>query len=56
MTKPNNHYSVELNTRNPKILFALDFALEKHINQLRKSGEPYIEHCIEVYKILKNGG
>lgn len=56
MTKTNNHYSKELNTRNSKILFALDFALEKHTNQFRKSGEPYIEHCIEVYKILKKWG
>ena len=44
MFKPDNHYSPELNTKNPKILFVLDFALEKHINQLRKLGEPYIEH------------
>lgn len=28
------------------------FALEAHQNQLRKSGEPYFEHCFQVGKIL----
>ena len=31
---------------------AVEFAFEAHKNQLRKSGEPYITHCLEVAKIL----
>ena len=34
------------------ILKALDFSHKAHINQKRKSGEPYINHPIEVSKIL----
>lgn len=37
---------VELLTR------AFHFSQEAHRNQLRKSGAPYFEHCIEVAKIL----
>ncbi len=31
---------------------AFEFANEKHKNQLRKSGEPYINHCLSVTYIL----
>lgn len=31
---------------------AFEFALEKHQGQLRKSGEPYINHCLSVTYIL----
>ncbi len=54
--KPKNPYFNELGTKDEKILLALNFAAEKHSNQFRKSGEPYIEHCIAVYKILKSWG
>ncbi|HDZ13133.1 MAG TPA: hypothetical protein ENH53_13075, partial [Bacteroidetes bacterium] len=32
----------------PLVRRAFDFAFESHKHQLRKSGEPYIVHCIEV--------
>ncbi|MFZ2664565.1 MAG: HD domain-containing protein [Patescibacteria group bacterium] len=56
MTLKNNQHNEELNTKNNKIIYAFNYALEKHKNQFRKSGEPYIEHCIQVYKILKSWG
>ncbi len=31
---------------------AFDFAYDVHHNQVRKSGKPYFEHCIETAKIL----
>ena len=34
------------------ILRAFEFASKHHFNQFRKSGEPYINHCIEVAYIL----
>jgi GTP pyrophosphokinase len=34
------------------LLRAFDFSLEAHKEQLRKSGEPYFVHCLEVAKIL----
>ena len=34
------------------ILKALDFSKKAHLNQKRKSGEPYINHPIEVAKLL----
>ncbi len=34
------------------ILSAFDFASKMHYQQFRKSGEPYINHCIEVAYIL----
>ena len=34
------------------ILRALDFSKKAHLNQKRKSGEPYINHPIEVSKLL----
>lgn len=49
-------YLKELGSKNSIIISALYLALEKHTNQERKSGEPYIEHCIAVYKILKSWG
>ncbi len=35
---------------------AFNMALKGHLNQKRKSGEPYITHCIEVAQILKEMG
>ncbi len=35
---------------------AFSIAQKGHLNQKRKSGEPYITHCIEVAKILKELG
>lgn len=32
---------------------AYDFAEDAHKDQFRKSGEPYINHCVAVYRILK---
>ncbi len=49
-------YLQHLDTKDNKIKSALKLAFEKHNNQYRKSGEPYIEHCLEVYKILKKWG
>ncbi len=42
----NHPVNVELLTE------AYNFAIEAHKNQLRKSGAPYFEHCLEVAKIL----
>ena len=33
---------------------AFNFANEKHSEQLRKSGEPYINHCLSVTMLLAN--
>ena len=30
-----------------KLIAASDFAAEAHKHQMRKTGEPYIQHCIE---------
>ncbi|MEL7666507.1 MAG: HD domain-containing protein [Candidatus Shapirobacteria bacterium] len=35
-----------------KLLRAYNLASESHKGQLRKSGEPYFNHCVEVLKIL----
>lgn len=34
------------------LIRAFDFSFEAHKDQLRKSGEPYFVHCLEVAKIL----
>ena len=42
-------------TRNPdlaKMRKAYYFAYDAHLHQLRRSGKPYIEHCLETAKIL----
>ena len=39
-----------------KIRRAVTLATEKHKNQLRKSGEPYINHPLAVKKILEDWG
>ncbi|HRY56597.1 MAG TPA: HD domain-containing protein, partial [Patescibacteria group bacterium] len=49
-------YKKNLKTSDRKILAALKIAQEKHKNLYRKSGEPYIEHCIAVYNILGEWG
>lgn len=46
----------ETGTKNKKILTALKIAEKQHKNFYRKSGEPYIEHCIAVYNIIKDWG
>lgn len=43
-------YSPKANT--DMLLYAFEFSLEAHKDQLRKSGEPYFVHCLEVAKIL----
>lgn len=49
-------YLKEAGTKNHKILLALKLADKHHKNIYRKSGEPYVEHCIAVYNIIKNWG
>ncbi|HQF37475.1 MAG TPA: HD domain-containing protein, partial [Candidatus Dojkabacteria bacterium] len=56
MDKNLKSYCTEIDTKDPIIKSALKFAYKAHLNQFRKSGEPYISHCVEVYKILKNWG
>jgi len=56
MTNTDKDYLNDLKTRDSKILSAFKFAFSKHKGQVRKSGEPYIEHCIGVYKILESWG
>jgi len=56
MDKNLKSYYTEIDTKDPIIKSALKFAYKAHLNQFRKSGEPYISHCVEVYKILKNWG
>ncbi|MBW6441887.1 HD domain-containing protein [Patescibacteria group bacterium] len=46
----------ELGTKNERIVSAFKFAFKVHKNQYRKSGEPYVQHCLEVYKLLLNWG
>lgn len=36
------------------IEYAIAFAKEKHKTQYRANGKPYIIHCLEVYKIMRN--
>ncbi len=43
-------YSPSANTG--LLIEAWDFCIEAHKDQLRKSGEPYFVHCLEVAKIL----
>lgn len=43
-------YSPSANTA--VLVEAWDFCMEAHKDQLRKSGEPYFVHCLEVAKIL----
>lgn len=43
-------YSPSANTT--ALIEAWDFSIEAHKDQLRKSGEPYFVHCLEVAKIL----
>lgn len=42
----------------PKLINAIDFAARKHKDQRRKdaTGSPYINHCIEVTRILSDEG
>lgn len=49
-------YIEQLDTKNKDIISALKLAYMGHSKQKRKSGEPYINHCIEVYLILKSWG
>ncbi|OQY09409.1 MAG: guanosine-3',5'-bis(diphosphate) 3'-pyrophosphohydrolase, partial [Fusobacteriia bacterium 4572_132] len=43
-------YTLKVDTE--KILLAYEFAKEAHLDQKRKSGDPYIMHPVEVAKIL----
>ncbi|KAI7725515.1 hypothetical protein M8C21_007057 [Ambrosia artemisiifolia] len=36
----------------PKVLKAIAFARKAHLGQLRKTGDPYLTHCINTAKIL----
>ncbi len=54
--KHEEQYKKILKTSDKKILSALKIAQDKHKNLYRKSGEPYIEHCIAVYNILRDWG
>jgi (p)ppGpp synthase/HD superfamily hydrolase len=41
---------------NPQVHKAIDLAMQAHKGQLRKSGEPYIEHPLSVLSILLQTG
>ena len=48
---------IQTYTKNPDLDLlrnAYQFAYDAHKHQLRKSGAPYIEHCLETAKILAN--
>lgn len=54
-----SHLVGQIKTYNPKLDVdflnrAYDFSYEAHRSQLRKSGEPYFQHCLEVARILAN--
>ena len=38
----------------PTVLRAVEFAAEAHKGQRRKTGEPYVSHCIETALIVEN--
>jgi GTP pyrophosphokinase len=54
-----NNLVRQIKSYNPKLdenflKSAFDFSYEVHKGQLRKSGDPYFQHCLEVAKILTN--
>lgn len=38
----------------PAVLKAAEFAAEAHTGQFRKSGQPYISHCLETALIFED--
>jgi (p)ppGpp synthase/HD superfamily hydrolase len=40
--------------KHPEVLRAVEFAAEAHMGQFRKTGEPYVSHCIEAALIVEN--
>ncbi|GAX73519.1 hypothetical protein CEUSTIGMA_g971.t1 [Chlamydomonas eustigma] len=40
--------------KHPEVLRAVEFAAEAHLGQFRKTGEPYVSHCIEAALIVEN--
>ena len=40
--------------RDATVLRAVEFAAEAHKDQRRKTGEPYVSHCIETALIVEN--
>ena len=40
--------------QDPTVLRAVEFAAEAHKDQRRKTGEPYVSHCIEAALIVEN--
>ncbi len=52
-----NEIKINFDEKSQKLIEeAFNIAQKGHLNQKRKSGEPYITHCIEVAKILKQLG
>ena len=43
-----------INFASENLVRAYNIASKSHEGQLRKSGEPYFNHCVEVLKIIKN--
>lgn len=40
--------------RDKRVLAAVQFAAEAHSGQFRKTGEPYVSHCIETALIVEH--
>lgn len=39
--------------QDPEVLAAVEFAAQAHAGQTRKTGEPYVAHCIETALIVE---
>lgn len=40
--------------RNSKVLRAVEFAAKAHDGQFRKTGQPYVSHCLETALIFED--